>query len=829
MKKIEIFGIIVLLFCFSNKTLSQSVQYSDTAAMLNSYRTAINSLNTSVRFDASKNSIFLAPTSGNSTYSGTFNFGFGDSALNSLTTGYSNTAIGENAMKYTTTGAGCTAIGAAALKKNNGNSNDAFGLWTLGNNTTGTYNIGLGGSALLNNTTGSYNAGVGVIALYNNTTGSYNTGVGIAALYNNQVGQYNTAIGLSSLYYNTGSNNDAVGCYALYSNTTGTLNESIGQYSLYSNTTGTRNLAIGASALYANTTGTFNVAIGRMAGYSSSSNTTTNLSSVIDDSMVFIGNYATRDSSISRTTRLYNSMAIGSRSTVSTNNTVVIGNPQQAIVFGNKADNQSGSKFQLNMNTVPYTDSSFNMGSSTLNFKNMYAYKFISKGGTASKFVAGDGSFISPGVGLKINNGNILIDTTAALAIMNLDTSFLLKIGGTVTGNLTVNGNIVAGNLPNSSGSDSVVVWNSTTKQLRKTAASSISGTTPTLQQVTNAGNSTTRSIITNKLFSFGDTTNLGLQYSPSNSSFTQGYQNSIATISKYSSAVGAKNISSDSTTSAFGYFNEATAAGSSAFGNGNYTSGVWASAFGNNNLIFSNSSTAVGDSNYIDFSIEKSSAFGHNNYVSGSNSVSLGNDNNGEAYQTLTVGYNNYCYSDSSTSVGFKNDVYGVNSVAVGFKNTVTGSNSAAFGLTLNNLTNNSVKVGVSDSAFLMILKNGKVGIGTETPTEMLSVNGNIHTKKVIVTQSGWPDYVFDSAYKLKPLSELENFIKINKHLPEIPSESQTKKDGVDVGNNQALLLKKVEELTLYMINQQKQIEKLEKENEKQQQEIDAFKKNPK
>lgn len=100
-----------------------------------------------------------------------------------------------------------------------------------------------------------------------------------------------------------------------------------------------------------------------------------------------------------------------------------------------------------------------------------------------------------------------------------------------------------------------------------------------------------------------------------------------------------------------------------------------------------------------------------------------------------------------------------------------------------------------------------GKVGIGTTNPQSELSVKGTITSKKVKVTLEGWADYVFDSSYQLAPLHQVEKFIQANKHLPEVPSAAEVKKEGLDLGDNQAVLLKKIEELTLYIIQQNKEL----------------------
>jgi hypothetical protein len=109
-----------------------------------------------------------------------------------------------------------------------------------------------------------------------------------------------------------------------------------------------------------------------------------------------------------------------------------------------------------------------------------------------------------------------------------------------------------------------------------------------------------------------------------------------------------------------------------------------------------------------------------------------------------------------------------------------------------------------------------GLVGIGTSTPTEKLSVNGNIRAKEIKVETANWPDYVFSKSYKSLSLPEMEKFIVLNNHLPEIPSADQVKSEGIAIGEMNSKLLKKIEELTLYMIDMDKKINRLENQNTK-------------
>ena len=117
---------------------------------------------------------------------------------------------------------------------------------------------------------------------------------------------------------------------------------------------------------------------------------------------------------------------------------------------------------------------------------------------------------------------------------------------------------------------------------------------------------------------------------------------------------------------------------------------------------------------------------------------------------------------------------------------------------------------------------KNGKIGIGTNTPDELLTVKGKIHTQEVLVDLNGAvaPDYVFENFYEggsnLNPsydfpnLSEIESYIIKNHHLPGVPSAEEFEENGLSLKKMNLILLEKLEELTLFTIQQQKEIDLL-------------------
>ena len=115
-----------------------------------------------------------------------------------------------------------------------------------------------------------------------------------------------------------------------------------------------------------------------------------------------------------------------------------------------------------------------------------------------------------------------------------------------------------------------------------------------------------------------------------------------------------------------------------------------------------------------------------------------------------------------------------------------------------------------------LHLSANGNVGIGTTTPKNKLSVDGNIWAKKVLVKLEDGADWVFEDDYNLRSLEEVESFIHKNKHLPDIPSAEEFRKNDMDVAEINNKLLQKIEELTLYIIDQNKTIQTQQSEIKK-------------
>lgn len=272
----------------------------------------------------------------------------------------------------------------------------------------------------------------------------------------------------------------------------------------------------------------------------------------------------------------------------------------------------------------------------------------------------------------------------------------------------------------------------------------------------------------------------------------------------------------------------------SSSTGTGNTGSGSYSFSAGTNNTTTGSNSVALG----------------YNNTVSGAYSIAGTRDAEATGIYSIALGYQTKAQNHFSVALGFSAHSSGLYSYSFGKYIKSSGTNSFVLGggistsNIIENNINNSLMVGFNSNIPTLFVgpssgvgTSGNIGVGTTTPQYKLDVNGTSHfndamsvgTNKAangfmlsvggkvraeeieVSLTSTWPDYVFKSNYELKKLSDVEQFIKKYKHLPNVPSEKEMQ-EGINLGDMDAILLRKIEELTLYIIELEKKIASIEK-----------------
>jgi hypothetical protein len=191
------------------------------------------------------------------------------------------------------------------------------------------------------------------------------------------------------------------------------------------------------------------------------------------------------------------------------------------------------------------------------------------------------------------------------------------------------------------------------------------------------------------------------------------------------------------------------------------------------------------------------------------------GNDNN--VVSTFIKNTNSGTYT-SLELISAGNSAFGINNWA---NNSVIEANTGLTFDAYNSSGNSGICFQVQRDPKLFIQPNGNVLIGKTTQsnsTYKLDVSGNIRANKLVVNTTG-ADYVFNDGYRLRSLAQLESYINQNKHLPGIEPAKKMQEEGMSVGETQTKLLEKIEELTLYVIDQNKKLEELSKINKQLEQ----------
>ena len=276
----------------------------------------------------------------------------------------------------------------------------------------------------------------------------------------------------------------------------------------------------------------------------------------------------------------------------------------------------------------------------------------------------------------------------------------------------------------------------------------------------------------------------------------------------------------------------------------------------GNNNILHISADGTTSDpygkvsvtrgtaSNFAYYGLTRAGSIGLSLGITTTNDFIIGSGTSGGG-----VISGSYLVLGTGTGYGLPSGTLGINGLRLGGSNSGTvipalGAGGTAkfvfsngggtdgigsYGLVSDVLTNGNVftqvqRIDGNATAYNYLLQpnGGNVGIGTTDPKNKLSVNGTIWAKEVKVSLTDAADWVFEKSYKLKPLAEVEKYINENKHLPEVPSAEEFRQNDMNVSEMSNKLLQKIEELTLYAIDQdkkaalqQQELDRLKTENE--------------
>jgi|GEM_PF-2543222 len=593
----------------------------------------------------------------------------------------------------------------------------------------------------------SFGGAVAEAVLSGTPANGNNTAVGFQSQMNT-VSSENTSLGTYSLKTNTsGKGNLALGNEALFSNTTGSRNLASGYRAMYSNTTGYDNLAGGYHSLYSNTTGDYNIAFGRNALYKNSTgefNLAAGYNSLYSNTT---GNYniAFGGNALNQNSTGGYNLAAGYYSlNANTTGSHNIALGYQSLYFSTTASNNIGLGYQALFSNTT-GGNNVAIGIYSL-INNKTGSNNIALGANALR------SNISGNYNIANGDGALYANT---LGVNNVAYGYAALRHSNIANNNVALG-VHAGHVV-SSGSNNVFVGANAGKGIASGNNNTIIGA-----NITGLPSNLSNTVI----ISDGE----GNQrfYSPANGNIIVGWGNHPSD-DGFKLDVGGTGRFADVLTLAA---EPVTSAGAYNVLTRNNVTG----AIEKMNVSFTNLVNTIDNQN-----------ISGNKFFTGS--IGIGTTApNSKLHVNSTNG--NWIAGNFGEASGGDRVVLGrLNNVA-----TIGGHNNA-----LNTW-----------APLALNSEGGNVLIATtiNNTVDQLQVNGSIKAKAVKVDPNAWPDYVFEPAYQLRSLEQTAQFIKVNKHLPEIPSAKEVIENGVELGALGASLLKKIEELTLYLIEKDKQLQ---------------------
>jgi hypothetical protein len=747
-----------------------------------------------------------------------------------------NSFSGENA-GANNTGSFNTAFGKNALRDNTSNSNNAFGADVL-RGSQGGFNCAYGNEAMKLNTTGTLNNAFGTRSLLYNTTGSANIAIGHRTLEANTTGNNNTAIGYSALLTNVGSGNIAIGSLTPRHLLAGDSNIFIGNETGINLMYGNHNVFLGRVRL--NTTFTTS----RLAG--SILEKTIILADGIGNQRIFIDNNGNTGIGLGNNIIPANRLDVGGGIVIgkgyvprsnSTDATINIAPLNGMLVQGSVGIGTTTPKNKVEI-------SHGKNGNSGLRFTNLTSNFTPTSSLTTNKFltVNENGDVVlnllpnSLGSNTMSSNGNTMtsnvnnIQATAPIVnsianVINSNNQLITMVNG-------VQSNPV--NLPTSTPQ--------TLSQAGNVITLSNGGGSFTLPTFTDTNTDAQSLALAGNVLSISNGNSLTL---PSQAPQTLSQSGNVITLSNGGGSFTLPTFT-DTNTDAQSL---ALAGNVLSISNGNSVTLPSATpqtlSQTGNVVTLSNGGGSFTLPTFTDTDAQSLTLSGNVLSISNGNSVTLPTyapQTLSQSENTITLSNGGGSFNLPTTSViaGTNTTVTGVGTTSDPFVINAVDTSLYANNGTINQATttggNRVVNMNNSNLWFNTATSStrGKVYIGsssvypTTTGNYKLFVEGGILTEKVKValrSSANWADYVFANDYKLMPLKEVETFVKANKHLPGIDSAEVLAQNGIDVAQMQSKQMEKIEELTLYIIDQDKKIEAQGQALEKNNKEITELK----